>query len=270
MPINEISSDVMNKIFTRSSETMSEIPDESVPLIVTSPPHKDLNISERLKAYDANRYMLRRVWKECHRILADGGRMCVHVQNKGRNPYIPFSSHVIEDLLYIGFHMRGDIIWNKGISSGTTTNWGTFGSAQNPILRDIHEYILVFGKGNQSRERAATEEEKLSSEVFTELTLSVWNMRPAPTRKIGHPEAVPIELPRRCILLYSYPNDVVVDPFIGSGTTALAALSSRRRFVGYEINEDYSSLSQSRIVSYEEYKAKTGAYPFEIERHDED
>lgn len=142
--------------------------------------------------------------------------------------------------------MRGEIIWNKASSASPSTAWGSWLSAANPILRDIHEYILIFSKGVYSRP-SGNKESTISKEQFLEWTKSIWTMNAESARKVGHPAPFPEELPNRLIQLYSFKDDVILDPFIGSGTTALAALNSKRRFVGYEISEEYVKLANDRI-----------------------
>jgi len=149
-------------------------------------------------------------------------------------------------MIEIGFNMRGEIIWNKAASASPSTAWGSWQSAANPILRDIHEYILIFSKGDYKRERKE-KENTISKEQFMEWTKSIWTMNAESAKRIGHPAPFPEELPYRLIQLYSFKDDIVLDPFMGSGTTAIAALKSERKFVGYEISQQYVELSMKRI-----------------------
>jgi len=239
----------MNTIFCKSSETMEELPDSSVHLMVTSPPY---NVS---KEYDQNftleeyRSFLARVWKEVFRVLTTGGRACVNVANVGRKPYIPLHSYVMQDMLEIGFKMRGEIIWNKGSSAGASTAWGSWQSASNPTLRDVHEYILVFSKGEFSR-NCDSGKDTISRKEFLDLTKSVWTFPTESARRVGHPSPFPVELPRRLIQLYSFKGDVVLDPFAGSGSTCIAALESGRKFVAYEINDSYAENARARLAKH--------------------
>lgn len=152
-------------------------------------------------------------------------------------------------MIDIGFSMRGEIIWNKASSASPSTAWGSWLSAANPILRDIHEYILIFSKGTYSRE-SKNKENTISKEQFLEWTKSIWTMNAESARKVGHPAPFPEELPNRLIQLYSLKDDVVLDPFMGSGTTGLAALKCERRFVGYDIKEEYVKLANNRINTF--------------------
>ncbi|MEO0069077.1 MAG: site-specific DNA-methyltransferase [candidate division WOR-3 bacterium] len=244
---NPVPQEYLDRIFCKSSEQMLELPDCSVHLMVTSPPY---NVG---KEYDENltlneyREFLKRVWKEVYRVLVPGGRLCLNIANLGRRPYIPLDAFLTEDLLEIGFLMRGQIIWNKDTSASPSTAWGSWLSAQNPILRDIHEYILVFSKDMFTRPNPNRHRSTMSRDEFLELTKSVWIFPAVSAKKVGHPAPFPEELPRRCIQLYTFAGEVVLDPFIGSGQTAIAAIKTGRHYVGYEIDPKYVKLAQERI-----------------------
>jgi site-specific DNA-methyltransferase (adenine-specific) len=234
-------------MFSHTSESMVELPDCSVHLMVTSPPYnvgKDYDENLSLDEYLA---FLRRVWKEVHRVLVPGGRACVNIANLGRKPYIPLNGLIARELIDLGFLMRGEIIWDKAASSSTSTAWGSWQSASNPTLRDTHEYILVFSKGSFRRDKMDGRTSTISREEFLEFTKSVWEIPSESARKIGHPAPFPVDLPYRLIQLYTFSNEIVLDPFMGSGQTALAALKAGRHFVGYEINGEYLELARGRI-----------------------
>jgi site-specific DNA-methyltransferase (adenine-specific) len=216
--------------------------------MITSPPYNVKKEYDEDLTLDEYRKLLRNVFQETHRILVTGGRACINVANLGRKPYIPLHSFIIEDMLDLGFLMRGEIIWNKAASASSSTAWGTWLSATNPVLRDIHEYILVFSKGSFSRQRKSRESTILKDD-FLELTKSVWTFPAVSARRIGHPAPFPEELPRRLIELYTFKGDVVLDPFCGSGTTCLAARNSGRYYVGYEIEPEYVKLAEERITN---------------------
>jgi len=163
---NFISKENLNKIYCKSSEKMDEIPDNSIHLMITSPPYNvkkeyddDLSLSEY-------RTLLKNVFKETHKKLATGGRMCINVANLGRKPYIPLHSYIIQDMSDIGFLMRGEIIWNKASSASPSTAWGSWLSAANPVLRDIHEYILIFSKDTFNRKRFKKENTIKKGRIF--------------------------------------------------------------------------------------------------------
>jgi site-specific DNA-methyltransferase (adenine-specific) len=218
--------------------------------MVTSPPYnvgkdydKDLTLNEYL-------VFLKRVWKETYRVLVPGGRACINVANLGRKPYIPLHAFIMRDMIGLGFLMRGEIIWDKAASASTSTAWGSWQSASNPTLRDTHEYILVFSKGTFKREKIEGRESTISKDEFLEFTKSVWAFASESARKVGHPAPFPVELPYRLIQLYTFSNEVVLDPFMGSGQTALAARKAGRRYVGFELNEKYLELAKNRIENH--------------------
>ena len=246
---NKIPDENVNKIFCKSSEKMAELPDNSVHLMVTSPPYNvskeyddDLNLNEYLN-------LLNTVWQETYRVLVPGGRACVNVANLGRKPYIPLHSYIIEGMQEIGYLMRGELIWNKASSASPSTAWGSWLSAANPVLRDIHEYILVFSKKTFSRKKE-NRENTIKKEEFLEWTKSIWSFPAVSARQIGHPAPFPEELPHRLIQLYTFKDDVVLDPFVGSGSTCLSAIKDKRKYVGYDINSEYVKLAEKRITDY--------------------
>ncbi len=246
---NVIPPEHLNKIFCKSSEAMDELPDNSVHLMITSPPYNvakeyddDLSLDEYLALLNA-------VWKETYRVLVPGGRACVNVANLGRKPYIPLHSYIIDGMQEIGYLMRGEILWNKGSSASPSTAWGSWQSAANPVLRDVHEYILVFSKDSFSRKREE-KENTIKKEEFLEWTKSVWDFPAVSAKKIGHPAPFPEELPHRLIQLYSFKDDVILDPFAGSGTVCLSALKDHRNYVAYDIDPAYITLAETRISAY--------------------
>lgn len=248
---NPLPPEVENSIILGSSEKMKELPDNCVHLMITSPPY---NVT---KVYDGNltlaQYfeLLERVLTETYRVLVNGGRACVNLANVGRKPYIPFSDMLSQMMIKIGYNMRGEIIWNKGSSAGVSMAWGSYQSAANPVLRDVHEYILVFSKGNYGRSQNG-KVNTITREQFMEWTKSIWLMNTESAKRVGHPAPFPEELPQRLIQLYSFKDDVVLDPFIGSGTTALAALKAGRRYVGYDNDKAYIKLAERRLRAVKE------------------
>jgi len=247
---NQIAPQNINKVFCKSSERMSELPDNSIHLMVTSPPYnvgKEYDENLSLKEY---RELLRRVFRETYRVLVPGGRACINVANLGRKPYIPLHSYIIEDMQSIGFLMRGEILWDKGSSASPSTAWGTYLKANNPVLRDIHEYILVFCKDSFTRLNPRKRKSTISKEEFLEFTKSVWKFAAERASKVGHPAPFPVELPYRLIQLYTFEDEIVLDPFVGSGTACIAALKTKRRYVAYDIDKKYCDLAEKRIKEF--------------------
>jgi site-specific DNA-methyltransferase (adenine-specific) len=248
-PDNPFPANCENRIFPASAEQMDAIPDASVHLMVTSPPYNVTKEYDEELSLDEYLGLLRRVFAETYRVLVHGGRACINVANLGRRPYIPLSDYISHLMLEIGFLMRGEIIWQKGAGAGVSMAWGSWQSAANPVLRDTHEYILVFSKGAFGREKAAGQENTITKEQFMEWTKSVWTMNPESAKKVGHPAPFPLELPARLIQLYTFSGDVVLDPFMGSGTTAIAARQAGRRYVGYEVDAEYIRLAEARLAN---------------------
>ena len=238
-------SKIIDKIFHKSSENMSELENNSVSLTVTSPPYNIGKDSDLDLTDDEYWAMMENIFTETYRVTESGGRLVVYVANLGRKPYIPFSKYFTELLIEIGFIMRGEIIWQKSKGANANFAWGSWLSASNPVIRDIHEYCLVFSK--DSLRKSSQGESSIKKEEFMESTLSIWNINPARAKKIGHPAPFPIELPQKFINLYTYKKDLVLDPFLGSGTTAVAAKLLERNFIGYEIEEKYIAIANNRL-----------------------
>ena len=239
----------LDKIYCKSSKVMDEIPDYSVHLMVTSPPYNVKKEYDEDLSLNEYRSLLKTVFKETYKKLVTGGRACINVANLGRKPYIPLHSYIIEDMLEIGFHMRGEIIWNKASSASPSTAWGSWQSAANPVLRDIHEYILVFSKESFSR-KIGHKNNTITKEDFIDWTKSVWTFPAVSARMIGHPAPFPEELPHRLIQLYTFKEDIVLDPFCGSGTACLVVLKDGRHYIGYDIGPLYVELANQRIKAF--------------------
>ena len=236
---------IKNKIFNKSSEDMNELVDNCVSLTVTSPPY-NIGKDSDLELNDEEYWkMINKVFSETYRVTKSGGRLVVNVANLGRKPYIPFSKYFTEALNEIGFIMRGEIIWQKSKGANANFAWGSWLSASNPVIRDIHEYCLVFSK--DSMKNSSGGKSTIEKDEFMESTLSIWNITPEKAKKIGHPAPFPVELPKKFINLYSFKDDLILDPFIGSGTTAVASELLKRKYVGYEINKNYIEIANNRL-----------------------
>ena len=235
-----------NSILCKDSTNLKPIPDSSVHLMVTSPPYnvgkdydKDMDLQEYFSILDD-------VFAETYRLLVNGGRACINIANVGRKPYIPYHSFIISLMLKNGFSMRGEIIWEKGAGAGTSTAWGSWMSATNPTLRDTHEYVLIFTKGKYGRKKGTN---TITRDQFLEYTKSVWRFSPENAKKVGHPAPFPVELPYRCIQLYSFEGDVVFDPFAGSGSSAIAAIRSGRDYLMIDNNKEYIKIMKKRVLA---------------------
>jgi DNA modification methylase len=245
------------------ARNMSELPDGCIALVVTSPPYfagkeyeQALGQGAVPADYVAFLQMLEAVFAECVRVLEPGGRIAVNVANLGRKPYRSLSADVnaiLQDQL--GLLLRGEIVWQKAEGAGNNCAWGSFQSAANPVLRDLTERVVVASKGRFDRAKSRAERKKLglphvdtiSKEDFMSSTLDVWKLRPESAKRVGHPAPFPVALPERLIHLYTYVGDVVLDPFMGAGSAAVAAVQTGRRYVGYELDATYIEIAQRRI-----------------------
>ena len=274
--INE--SPIKDALFVQDSRDLSFLPDNCVALVVTSPPYfvgKEYEESIRgghiPGTYLEYLEMLKDVFAECYRVLEPGGRIAVNVANLGRKPYRSLSADLVTILQdELGFLMRGEILWIKGKGANGSCAWGSYQSASNPVLRDVTERIVVGSKGSFSRVHPTKTRQKLglpyldsiSGEEFRSLTLDTWYFPPESAKRVGHPAPFPIELPRRLIELNTYVGDVVLDPFMGAGQTALACLKTNRHYVGIEIDADYVELAEGRIKQAKEVASR--ALPWDI------
>lgn len=264
--------------FCGDARQMAELPDACVALVVTSPPYFVGKSYEDAVAAGADSRiptsyfdyldMLREVFAECVRVLEPGGRIAVNVANLGRKPYRSLSGDVAKIFEELGLLLRGEIVWQKSKGSSGSCAWGSFRSPSNPTLRDTTERIVIASKGRFDRARSASQRQSeglpyrssLSTDEFMEATLDVWDMGPESAQRVRHPAPFPLELPRRLIDLYTYENDLVLDPFMGSGTTLVASVLCGRRPVGYDLNPDYVDLARARV-------AVAGSAPTEGSHH---
>ncbi len=251
--------------FCSDARQMSAVPDACVALVVTSPPYfVGKSYEDAIAAGTDSRVptsyfdyldMLRDVFAECVRVLEPGGRIAVNVANLGRKPYRSLSGDVARIFEELGLLLRGEIVWHKSKGSSGSCAWGSFRSPSNPTLRDTTERIVIASKGRFDRARSPSQREaeglpfrsSLSTDEFMEATLDVWDMGPESAQRVRHPAPFPLELPRRLIDLYTYEDDLVLDPFMGSGTTLVASVLCGRRGVGYDLDPDYVALAKSRV-----------------------
>jgi len=226
---------------------MTEIPDQSVHLTITSPPYNVGKNYELGQTFEDWLELMRQVFMEVKRVTCAGGRLCIVVANVGRQPYVPLQHYLTGIMLELGgFLMRGTVIWSKGPSAGVSSAWGSWKSASNPCLRDTNEFVLIFSKDHMKRER--TGDDSISRNEFLTASKSVWgDIQTESARRIGHPSPFPVALASRLIHFYSFRNDLVLDPFVGSGSTAVAAVLSGRHYVGYDIIESYCQLARKRV-----------------------
>jgi DNA modification methylase len=264
----------IDELYCGDARSMSEVKDGSVALVVTSPPYF------AGKAYEAalgegaipGTYleflqMLEEVFAECVRTLEPGGRIAVNVANLGRKPYRSLAADVItilQDRLHL--LLRGEVVWAKARGAGGSCAWGSFRSPANPVLRDLTERVVIASKGRFDRALSAKERAKrglphvatASADEFMEATTDVWEIPSERASRVGHPAPFPVELPERLIHAHTYVGDLVLDPFMGAGSTAVAAVRSGRHFVGYDLDAAYLATARERIAAAKPVPAATG------------
>ncbi|MDQ6909593.1 MAG: site-specific DNA-methyltransferase [Actinomycetota bacterium] len=247
------------------ARAMAEVEDATVALVVTSPPYfagkeyeAALGADHVPANYRAYLDMLTDVFAECVVKLEPGGRIAVNVANLGRRPYRSLSADVIDILQNrLRLLLRGEVIWWKGRAAGGSCAWGSFQRPGNPVLRDLTERIVIASKGRfdraltprqrdaQGRPSTAT----MFRDEFLEATTDLWEMAPESATRVGHPAPFPVELPQRLIDLYTYRGDLVLDPFMGSGTTAVAAVRTGRHYIGYDTDPSYVAAAEARVAT---------------------
>jgi site-specific DNA-methyltransferase (adenine-specific) len=246
------------------ARAMTQLPDDCVAMVVTSPPYfagktyeEELAADGVPSSYLEYLEMLAAVFAECTRVLEPGGRLCVNVANLGRKPYRSLAADVIRILEHdLGLLLRGEIVWQKGEGASGSCAWGSYRSASNPVLRDLTERVIVaskgrFDRGRSAKDRAARDlphQSTVLADEFLAATLDVWSIPPESARRVGHPAPFPIELPEQLLRLYTFEGDLVLDPFMGSGSTLVAASRLRRRYVGYDLDQDFVALARRRVA----------------------
>ena len=250
-------------IIIGDSRQMKEAPDESVHLVITSPPYwqlKDYGVEDQIgfnDTYEDYINNLNLVWKECYRVLHKGCRLCINIGDQfarsvyyGRYKVIPIRTEIIKFCESAGFDYMGAVIWQKVTTCNTTggaTIMGSFPYPRNGILKIDYEFILIFKKCGDAPtvSRDIKEQSKLTQKEWNEYFSGHWNFPGEKQDK--HLAMFPEELPRRLIKMFAFVGDTVLDPFLGSGTTTLAAKNLGRNSIGYEINENFLPVIKEKI-----------------------
>ena len=256
---------VVDQIYVGDARSMDRVRPSSVALVVTSPPYfagkayeEELGEGHIPATYVEYLTMLEDVFAECVTKLEAGGRLAVNVANLGRKPYRSLSADVIGILQdRLGLLLRGEVVWRKARGAGGNCAWGSFKKPANPVLRDLTERVVIASKGRFDRaidpkERARADlphRATSTADEFMDATLDVWELAPESATRVGHPAPFPVELPERLIELYTYAGDVVLDPFMGSGTTAVAAVRTGRHYLGYDMDDGYARAARERVAA---------------------
>lgn len=255
-------------VYFKDCRDMKEVASNSVTCVITSPPYfdyKDYNTQEQIgmgsESYECYIKDLKKVWKNCLRVLQSNGKLCINVTNmksrkgvEGSSFLYPILADITKSCIDLGFIYYDDIIWVKGkANAGALNGKPLFGSYPYPpnfkILDSIQETILIFRKEGKPKKlsKAIKERSRLSKGKWLEYTQGVWHIQPE-RQNNGHCATFPVELPKRLISLYSFKDDVILDPFLGSGTTLLASKMMGRKGIGYEINEDYKDVIMKKAT----------------------
>jgi len=250
-------------IINGDSRQMTELKDDSVDLVITSPPYwqlKDYGIENQIgynDTYEEYINSLNLVWKESYRVLNNGSRLCVNIGDQfaravyyGRYKVIPIRTEIIKFCEAVGFDYMGAIIWQKKTTSNTTGGASIMGSypfPKNGIISIDYEFILISKKlGTQKKlTKEIKEQSKMTKEEWKTYFDGHWNFVGA--RQNGHIAMYPEELPKRLIKMFSFVGDTILDPFLGSGTTSLAARNLQRNSIGFEINPEFISFIERRL-----------------------
>ncbi len=256
---------VVDQIYVGDARSMDRVRTSSVALVVTSPPYfagkayeAELGEGHIPATYVEYLTMLEDVFAECVTKLEAGGRIAVNVANLGRKPYRSLSADVIGILQdRLGLLLRGEVVWRKARGAGGNCAWGSFKQPANPVLRDLTERVVIASKGRFDRAIKGSDRLQLglpsrattTADEFMDATLDVWELAPESATRVGHPAPFPVELPQRLIDLYTYRDDVVLDPFMGSGTTAVAAIRTGRHYLGYDTDEGYARAARERVAA---------------------
>ncbi|MGQ9603347.1 MAG: DNA methyltransferase [bacterium] len=253
----------LQRIIIGDSRLMQEVPDESVHLIVTSPPYwqiKDYGSRNQIgfdQTYEEYINNLNLVWSECHRVLHRGCRLCINIGDQfarsvyyGRYRVIPIRTEIIRFCQTLGFDYMGAIIWQKVTTcntSGGATVMGSYPYPRNGILRIDYEFILIFKKPGKSPKVSAEikEQSRLTDEEWNTYFVGHWRF--PGEKQDEHLAMFPLELPRRLIKMFTFVGETVLDPFLGSGTSVVAASKLMRNSIGYEINEDFLPVIERRL-----------------------
>ena len=255
----------IDRIVCGDARQMDAVHDRSVALVVTSPPYyagkayeESLGQGHIPGTYVEYLQMLRDVFAECVRTLEPGGRIAVNVANLGRKPYRSLSADVTtilqDDLRLL---LRGEVIWVKQRGASGNCAWGSFRRPSNPSLRDLTERVVIASKGRFDRAIPQKKREKLglphradiNGDEFMDATLDLGELPPESATRIGHPAPFPVSLPERLIELNTYEGDLVLDPFMGSGSSAVAAVRTGRHYVGYDTDAAYVAAADARVAA---------------------
>ena len=238
-------------IFNQDILSIDSIPKSSVDLIITSPPYNvDIHYSSHKDNLLYGDYLdFTRKWlKKCYNIIKEDGRFCLNIPlDKNKGGHHPVYSDIVHIAKKVGWNYHTTIVWNEQNISRRTA-WGSWLSASAPYVIAPVEMIVILYK-DRWKKTSGTLKSDISKNEFMEWTNGVWNFSGESKKRVGHPTPFPIELPMRCIKLFSFVGDTILDPFLGSGTTLIAATLTKRKGIGIEIDRSYCDLAKQRLIS---------------------
>jgi DNA modification methylase len=257
----------INRILcTDALKALACLPDQSIDLIITSPPYNFGHEYAQDSTDDTHEWTsyfekLLTVWRECERVLKTGGRIAVNIQPLFSD-YVPTHHVISHQLASLGLLWKAEFLWEKNNYNAKYTAWGSWKSPSMPYIKYTWEFIEVFDKVTHKKE-GRREDIDITGDEFKEWVLGKWSFPPEIRMKdYDHPAMFPEELPRRLMKLFSYKNDIVLDPFNGAGTTTLVAWKLRRRFIGIDISQQYCDTALQRLVTaVENEEAPSPEYP---------
>lgn len=246
----------IDKIYNEDCiKTISNMADDFIDLIITSPPY-NVNLGKNKfnknpydlyndnKEHDEYILWLKSIFEKLYPKMKKGSRICINMGD-GKNGAVPTSSDIIQFMKEIGYIFFTQIIWNKKSAAGRTS-WGSFCSPRSPSFPTPYEHILIFCK--ETRRLESEGETDLTKKEFIDWSLALWEIKPEnKQKKYGHPAMFPVELVERCLKMLSWKNCIVYDPFMGSGTTAVACKKFSRHYIGSEISLEYCKIAEERI-----------------------
>ncbi|MCX6686806.1 MAG: site-specific DNA-methyltransferase [Methanoregula sp.] len=248
-----------------AQQALTHIPDRSIDIIITSPPYNFGHAYAQDPHNDTHNWndyfsKLLAVWCECERVLKPGGRIAVNVQPLFSD-YVPAHHIISRQLAGLGLLWKAEFLWEKNNYNAKYTAWGSWKSPSMPYIKYTWEFIEVFDKATHKK-AGRREDIDITAEEFKEWVIGRWSFPPEIRMKdYGHPAMFPEELPRRLMKLFSYKNDIVLDPFNGTGTTALVAWKLGRRFIGIDVSQQYCDLALRRVAAAADGAGQGSAYP---------
>ena len=257
LAVKSVDFDGVDRIYCGDSEdAMKALPDNVVDIIITSPPYNfglDYDSDTNKDAVYWNDYFdkLNRIWTQCYRVLKPGGRICVNVQPLFSD-YMPTHHIISKQLLDLGLLWKSEILWEKNNYNCKYTAWGSWKSPSMPYMKYTWEFVEVFCKGSHKKAGDSSKID-ITGDEFKKWVYAKWSIAPERNmKKYNHPAMFPEQLVARLLKLFSYEGDLVLDPYIGVGTTAISAHNLNRHYIGIDVSEQYCAIAEERLKKIKE------------------